>query len=109
MKPWLICLLAGAVLMSAKSHSGTVVVRPSSTPFNAFAVRDRVLQQDQWQESLRQQQQIIMIQSLPLGCLAVRLPFAYFSCGQQFYRPYQYRDKPVYIQIDPPMSDSPSQ
>jgi hypothetical protein len=105
MKPWLIFLLAGSVLLSANSQSGTVVVRSSSEPFDAFAVRDLVLQHHQWQESLRQQQQINILQSLPLGCVAVKLPFAYFSCGQQFYRPYQYQDKPVYIQIDPPISD----
>jgi hypothetical protein len=109
MKPWIICLLAGAVLLSANSYSGTVVVRPSSQAFDAFAVRDLVFQQHQWQELLRQQQQINILQSLPLGCVAVTLPFDHFSCGLQSYRPYQYQDKPVYIQIDPPMSDGPSQ
>jgi hypothetical protein len=109
MKPALINLLMGSLLLSATSHAGTVVVRQSSTPFDAFAVRDLVLQQHQWQELLRQQQQITILQSLPIGCLAVTSPFDYFSCGHQFYRPYEYQDRQIFIQIDPPVSDNPPQ
>jgi hypothetical protein len=77
MKPILINLLMGSLLLSAASYAGTVVVRQSSTPFDAFAVRDSVLQQHEWQELLRQQQQIMILQSLPIGCLAVTSPFHY--------------------------------
>ncbi|AZG75249.1 hypothetical protein EGC82_18475 [Shewanella livingstonensis] len=94
------------MLFSAMSYAGTVVVRQSSTPFDAFAIRDLVLQQHQWQELLRQQQQITILQSLPVGCLTVASPFNYFSCGQQFYRPYEYQNTQLFIQIDPPIIDN---
>ena len=97
MKSILINLLMGSLLFSATSYAGTVVVRQSSTPFDAFAVRDLVLQQHQWQELLRQQQQITILQSLPIGCITVSSPFNYFNCGHQFYRPYEYQDTQLYI------------
>jgi hypothetical protein len=109
MKPILINLLMGSLLLSAASYAGTVVVRQSSTPFDAFAVRDSVLQQHEWQELLRQQQQIMILQSLPIGCLAVTSPFHYFSCGNQFYRLYEYQDTQLFIQIEPPVSVNPPQ
>lgn len=112
MRAWVNLLIAAilfSLLFGVMSHAGTVVVRQSSTPFDAFAVRDQLLQQHQWQELLRQQQQVTILQSLPIGCLAIASPFNYFSCGQQFYRPYDYQDTQVFIQIDPPLNEIPAQ
>lgn len=88
-------------------HSGQVIVRKSSEPFNAFAVRDQVLKDHQWQEMLRMQQQINILQALPTGCVAILNPYHHFSCGGSYYRPYAYPSAQssadeVYIQIDPP-------
>ncbi|WP_040571740.1 hypothetical protein [Shewanella benthica] len=88
----------GALCLSALSHGGQVVVRKSSEPFDAFAVRDQVLQDHQWQEVLRMQQQIQILQALPSGCILLARPYTYYSCQGLFYRPYQNRD--VYIQVD---------
>ncbi|WP_372847447.1 hypothetical protein [Shewanella sp. Scap07] len=96
-----VCLLVLMLLSSTfTSHAGQVVVRKSSEPFDAFAVRDQVKQQHEWQEALRYQQQIQILQSLPLGC--VFLPIRYYRCGHIYYRPYQYQQQDVYIQVDPP-------
>lgn len=89
-------LLSCSFLASA----GEVVVRKSSEPFDAFAVRDQVLADHQWLEGLRFQKQIQILQALPVGCLPVERPFRYFTCGSQFYRPYEYQDKQLYIEID---------
>ena len=88
-------------------HSGQVVVRKSSEPFDAFAVRDQVLKDHQWQEMLRMQQQIQILQALPIGCVAIPRPYRHFSCGDFYYRPYTNpttgsSDDEVFIQIDPP-------
>lgn len=60
------------LLMSCIAEAGTVIVRKSSQPFDAFAVRDELQQQHEWQELLRQQQQLSILQSLPLTCIAVK-------------------------------------
>ncbi|QFU21511.1 hypothetical protein FM038_004680 [Shewanella eurypsychrophilus] len=80
--------------------AGQVVVRKSSEPFDAFAVRDQVLREHEWQEALRMQQQIQILQALPVGCILMARPYAYYSCQGSFYRPYQYKNKDVYIQVD---------
>lgn len=85
--------------------AGEVVVRQSTDPkFDAFAVRDQVLKDHQWQEALRQQQQLNILQSLPLGCLAIMSPYRYYSCAGAFYRPLAQDNQTLYIQIDPPES-----
>ena len=90
----------GALCLSALSHAGQIVVRKSSEPFDAFAVRDQVLRDHQWQEALRMQQQIQILQALPTGCILLARPYAYYSCQGLFYRPYQYQNRDVYIQVD---------
>lgn len=95
----------GYVSISA-SHAGEVVVRKSSEPFDAFAVRDQVLQDHQWREALRMQQQLTILRALPLGCVLVPTPYRYFHCGAHFYRPYRdgKSNNELYIEIDPPES-----
>lgn len=90
----------GALCLSALSHGGQVVVRKSSEPFDAFAVRDQVLRDHQWQQALRMQQQIQILQALPTGCILLARPYTYYACQGIFYRPYQYQDRDVYIQVD---------
>lgn len=87
---------------SFSAVSGQVVVRKSSEPFDAFAVRDQVLLEHDWQQALRFQRQIQILQALPIGCLPIAVPYRYFTCGSQFYRPYSYQDKQLYIEIDKP-------
>ncbi|AQS39669.1 hypothetical protein Sps_04584 [Shewanella psychrophila] len=92
--------ILGVLSLSAFSHAGQVVVRKSSEPFDAFAVRDQVLRDHEWQEALRMQQQIQILQALPAGCILLSRPYAYYSCHGLFYRPYQYQKRDVYIQVD---------
>ena len=92
--------------MSFSVVSGQVVVRKSSEPFDAFAVRDQVRAQHEWQEALRYQHQIQILQALPIGCLAVAMPYRYFSCAGHFYRPYNYQNQQLYIEIDKPELDA---
>ena len=96
------------LLFTGLSIAGQIVVRKSSESFDAFAVRDQVLQDYEWQEALRMQQQIQILQSLPLGCLPMAVPYRYFTCNGLAYRPYQYQNKELYIQIDQPNEYKPS-
>ncbi len=78
-----------------------IVVRSSDQPFDAFAVRDQILREHEWQESLRLQQQIRISEALPLGCHFFTSPYHYYVCGQDYFRPYTMRDQELFIQIDP--------
>ncbi|UJF22861.1 hypothetical protein [Shewanella sp. OMA3-2] len=97
-----VVVIAINLLMSFSICAGQVVVRKSSDSFDAFAVRDQVIKEYEWQEALRMQQQIEILQSLPVGCVPLALPFRYFSCAGLAYRPYEYQNKQLFIQIDPP-------
>ncbi len=97
----LICAAAITYSVSVPTLAGQVVVRKSTEAFDAFAVRDQVLREHEWQEALRMQQQINILQSLPMGCMLMARPYNYYSCGGNFYRPYQYQNEEIYIQIDP--------
>lgn len=98
----LLSLVSLFCLLSTTVFAGQVVVRKSSEPFDAFAVRDEVKRKHQWREALRYQQQIQILQSLPIGCLVVTTPYRHFACQGLYYRPYDYHEQQVYIQIDPP-------
>lgn len=82
--------------------AGEVVVTRSSEHFDAFAVRDQVLKDFEWQESLRRQEQIQILQALPIGCVPQMRPYRYYTCGEYSYRPYDYQQSEVYIKVDNP-------
>ena len=82
--------------------AGEVVVTRSSEHFDAFAVRDQVLKDFEWQESLRRQEQIQILQALPIGCIPQMRPYPYYTCGENSYRPYNYQQREVYIKVDNP-------
>ncbi|GIU51422.1 hypothetical protein [Shewanella sp. KT0246] len=94
------------ILSAETAQAGKVVVRKASEPFDAFAIRDQVQQEHQWQEMLRMQQQIQILQALPVGCLPIAVPYHYFNCSGNAYRPYPYQGKEVFIQIDQPKNTS---
>lgn len=98
------CLLGGILcaLIGLPALAGQVVVTRSNEHFDAFAVRDQVLKDYEWQESLRRQEQIQILQALPLGCIVQMQPYRYFRCGQDNYRPYRYQQQDVFIKVDPP-------
>lgn len=101
--------LGGILLIAVATNAaaGQVVVRKSSEPFDAFAVRDEVQRLHQWQEALRFQQQLQILQALPLGCVPLVRPYRHFSCQGLYYRPYSYQNKELFIQIDPPNQEAP--
>ncbi|MDR9764633.1 hypothetical protein RJP56_01005 [Shewanella baltica] len=89
-------------LISVSALAGEVIVNRSSESVDAFVVRDQVLKDFEWQESLRRQQQIQILQALPLGCITVMKPYRYFTCGEHNYRPYHYQQRELYIEVDRP-------
>ncbi|MDR6962368.1 hypothetical protein [Shewanella putrefaciens] len=95
-------LLSIITLFVMPVMAGQVVVTRSSEPFDAFAVRDQVLKDFEWQESLRRQEQIQILQALPIGCVVVIKPYRHYSCSESVYRPYQYQQRELYIKVDPP-------
>jgi len=95
-------LLSLITLFVMPVMAGQVVVTRSSEPFDAFAVRDQVLKDFEWQESLRRQEQIQILQALPIGCVLMTKPYRHFSCGESTYRPYQHQQRELYIKVDSP-------
>ncbi|MGL4711001.1 MAG: hypothetical protein ACRCWP_00125 [Shewanella sp.] len=91
-----------AAFLSASAAAGEIIMSRSSEPVDVFAVRDKVLKDFEWQESLRRQQQIQILQTLPLGCITVMQPYRHFSCGEHNYRPYNYQQRELYIEVDRP-------
>ncbi|MEC4728963.1 hypothetical protein HWQ46_25960 [Shewanella sp. D64] len=94
-------------LFAYNVFAGQVVVRKSSEPFDAFAVRDQVLLDHEWKQALRMQQQIQILQVLPAACIPFSRPYIYYLCNGLSYRPYHYKNKELYIKVDevnqPPM------
>ncbi len=99
-KACLVIVIAALLVLPINVSAGKIVVRKSSEPFDAFAVRDQVLREHEWQEALRMQQQVQILQALPLGCILMARPYAYYTCQGVFYRPYQYQNQDVYIRVD---------
>jgi hypothetical protein len=97
-------LLALVLLFSINTYvfAGTVVVRKSTEPFDAFALRDELAKQHEWQQALAQQAQLNIIRSLPVSCLTLITPYPYYSCDSHFYRPYLHSGEALYIQIPNP-------
>ncbi|WP_254843515.1 hypothetical protein [Shewanella sp. UCD-KL21] len=99
-----VLMIALLISISFFATAGKVVVRKTSEPFDAFAIRDQVQQDHQWQQMLKMQQQINILQALPNGCLLFAAPYRYFNCAGNSYRPYSYQNQEVFIQIDPPVA-----
>ena len=95
-----LALLLFLTLNVNTAFAGQVVVRKSSEPFDAFAVRDQVLLENEWREAVRMQQQIQILQALPMACTPFSRPYVYYRCNGHFYRPYQYQNKELYIEVD---------
>lgn len=84
--------------------AGKVVVRKSSDPeFDVWAMKQELIEQNAWNEALRQQQILNWVYSIPAGCFAHARPYRYYACNNQFWRPYNYQGEQLYIQIDPPV------
>ncbi|WP_338591785.1 hypothetical protein VXM60_03925 [Shewanella khirikhana] len=94
--------------LTLPAHAGQVVVRNSDEPFDAFAVRDELARQHDWQEAIRAQQQLQILERLPVGCLLLPTPYRHFRCDGLFYRPYPWHDKELYISVpNPQQGDHP--
>ncbi|MBW8191083.1 hypothetical protein K0504_08560 [Neiella marina] len=98
---WL--LMVVLVSVSWGSLAGKIVVRKSSDPeFDVWAMKQELIQQNAWNEALRQQQVLNWVYSIPPGCLAHAAPYRYYACNNQYWRPYTHQGQNMYIQIDPP-------
>ncbi|WP_372871443.1 hypothetical protein [Shewanella sp.] len=96
-------MAAGFILsLAIPALAGQVVVRSSDEPFDAFAVRNELARQHEWQEALRAEQQLKILERLPIGCILRPTPYRHFHCDGLFYRPYQWRDKELYISVPNP-------
>ena len=92
------------VILTTSAGAGPVVVRDSSDPpFDAFALKRELMQQQAWEEALRQQQSLEWLDQLPLWC--TRAPgsgASDFSCDGLYYRPFNHQGRDGYLRIDPP-------
>ncbi|WP_445946012.1 hypothetical protein [Shewanella sp.] len=102
----LVFALLAFIVGISDAAAGTVTVRKSSDPFDAFAVRDELAKDHKWQQALAQQQQLDILRSLPAGCLSLMTPYPYYSCAALFYRPHQHQGELLYIQIPDPAVSS---
>lgn len=94
------------------AFAGDVIIHDKSQPYDPFAVRDKKKADHQWQQQQQLQQQIQLIQSLPVGCLLIAMPFKHYRCGGQFYRPIppigsdtDRKVQPQYQLISPPQNN----
>ncbi len=95
----LIYLLLGLVLPLAMASAGQIIVQKSSDEdkVDVFALKNELLQQQIWQQRLRNQNQLRWLSTLPLGC--VLKPQGNYQCGFTWYRPYFYQQQQLYIEI----------
>ncbi|GGA80315.1 hypothetical protein GCM10011369_22830 [Neiella marina] len=98
------CLLIMlGLLFCTAAIAGKIVVRKSSDPeFDVWALKQELIEQNAWNEALRQQQILNWVYSMPPGCLLYRRPYQYYACNNQYWRPYSHQGQQLYIQIDPP-------
>ncbi|MCM2678736.1 hypothetical protein [Echinimonas agarilytica] len=91
------------MIVTAPTVAGKVVVRKSSDPeFDPWALKKELIQHNAWQESMRQQHILNWVYSLPAGCYLYASPYRYYGCGGQYWRPYEYQNKQIFVEIDAP-------
>ena len=99
MKLW---LLGWLMAMSLPAVAGPVIVSKGDDGIDAFALRDKLAREHEWQEWLRFQQAIKWLEVLPVNCELVSQKEGGYRCGSDYYRPYQQQDgREIYIQGDP--------
>ena len=99
MKLW---LLGWLVAMSLPAVAGPVIVSKGDDGIDAFALRDKLAREHEWQEWLRFQQAIKWLEVLPVNCDLVGGAGQEYRCGDDYYRPYRQNGRDLYIQGDPP-------
>jgi hypothetical protein len=97
----LIYLLFCFALPLAVASAGQIIVQKSSdeNKVDIFALKQELLQQQIWQQRLRDQAQLRWLSTLPLGCIFS--PQGDYHCGLTWYRPYRYQQQQLYIEIPP--------
>lgn len=98
----LLMLASLLMVLTCSTSAGQVVVRTTDEPFDAFAVRDELARQHEWQEALRAERQLEILERLPLGCIIRPTPYRHFLCDGVFYRPYPWQGKEVFISVPSP-------
>ena len=98
MKLW---LLGWLVAMSLPAVAGPVIVSKGDDGIDAFALRDKLAREHEWQEWLRFQQAIKWLEVLPVNCELMSQPGGGYRCGGDYYRPYQKDGREIYIQGNP--------
>ncbi|MFB2862391.1 hypothetical protein [Aeromonas sp. MdU4] len=99
MRCWILLLWG---LLSLPVSAGQVIVSKGGSGIDAFALRDQLAREHEWQEWLRFQQAIKWLEVLPVNCELVSQKEGGYRCGSDYYRPYQQQDgREIYIQGDP--------
>lgn len=97
-------------LLSLPALAGPVIVSKGGEKIDAFALRDQLAREHEWQEWLRFQQAIKWLEVLPVNCELMSQQGGGYRCGGNYYRPYQQDGREIYIQGNPggEMSGQPS-
>ena len=85
MKTWMLLL---SCFYTCWAVAGDIKVHDKTEPFDPFAVRDAKKADHEWQERQRAQQQLELLDALPLGCVLLVRPFKHYRCGDLYYRPF---------------------
>ncbi|PJG58342.1 hypothetical protein [Aeromonas cavernicola] len=90
-----------ALLLATLAHAGPVIISKGDSSINAFALRDQLAREHEWQEWLRLQQALKWLEVLPVNCELTSQQDHSYRCGGQYYRPYRQAGKEIYIQGNP--------
>lgn len=89
-------------LVALPALAGSVTVTRGDEHVDVFALRDKLVREQQWQDWLRHQQAIEWLKVLPVNCEVVSQDDGSYRCGGQWYKSYQQQDgEQMYIRGEP--------
>lgn len=93
----------GVLLLAvvAPAMAGSVTVTKGSEKVDAFALRDQLAREHEWQEWLRHQEALKWLEVLPVNCELVSKADGSYRCGGEWYREYKQEGKELYIRGEP--------
>ncbi|MEW7864516.1 hypothetical protein [Aeromonas diversa] len=107
MGAWGSGLLLVALGMAAPAMAGSVTVTRGDQKVDAFALRDQLAREHEWQEWLRHQEALKWLEVLPVNCELVSKDDGSYRCGGEWYRQYNQDGKDIYIRGEPQAPATP--
>ncbi|MGB6187406.1 hypothetical protein [Aeromonas molluscorum] len=88
-------------LCSLPLWAGQIIITKGDQKIDAFALRDQLAREHEWQEWLRYQEALKWLEVLPVNCELSRQHGGAYRCGDDYYRAYRQNGRDLYIKGDP--------